>query len=398
MEGIAHYDDPTAGWPDPEHTTLQQAVAALAAAAAAQDQHGLHHHHHPFGDLGDSSNGADVSRAPGNVAQHDHHNGHDNITLAGAAAAAGGMHMPLSALDLSTHSQLPPFPHHLGNAGFSMSGSHMQMQMPMQLHLPMQPSSDILAEEQAAAAAKKAEKKERKKREKEEAKRQKAEAERQTVTNSQPTVPQSTQLQTIRPEEATTPNHIVSNSTAGPSRIPAIPAPPKRARPVASNNDPTDAIVRRPGNGDDDGPITNVNEWLAGSWLKGPALRKVAKEKGKFYYIDVMFASSNAYLIDSTGVDLAVHLRKGKFTSQEEKLVDDAITDYLGARGLTREHDLTRMLFGGDGDLLLGDGDAGGNDGAGGTQGSKTRAKNKDRVDLVKAIGESSELCGPCAS
>lgn len=86
------------------------------------------------------------------------------------------------------------------------------------------------------------------------------------------------------------------------------------------------------------------------------------------------------------GVDLAVHLRKGKFTSQEEKLVDDAVTEYLASRGLTREHDLTRMLFG-DGDIGAGDGDAGGNDGQGGSVNQKTRAKNRERVELVKAIG-----------
>lgn len=88
----------------------------------------------------------------------------------------------------------------------------------------------------------------------------------------------------------------------------------------------------------------------------------------------------------SLGVNLAVHLRKGKFTSQEEKLVDDAVTEYLNSRGLSREHDLTRMLFG-DGDIGAGDGDAGGNDGAGGSVNQKTRAKNRERVELVKAIG-----------
>lgn len=88
------------------------------------------------------------------------------------------------------------------------------------------------------------------------------------------------------------------------------------------------------------------------------------------------------------GIDLSVHLRKGKFTSQEEKLVDDAITDFLSARGFNREHDLVRMLFG-EGFLGAGDGEAGVNDGAGGAAGQKTRAKNKDRVELVKAIGES---------
>jgi hypothetical protein len=82
---------------------------------------------------------------------------------------------------------------------------------------------------------------------------------------------------------------------------------------------------------------------------------------------------------------LSVHLRKGKFTSQEEKLVDDAITDYLAARGANREHDLIEMLFG-EGFLAAGDGEAGANGGAAGT---KARAKNKDRVELVKAIGKS---------
>lgn len=85
-----------------------------------------------------------------------------------------------------------------------------------------------------------------------------------------------------------------------------------------------------------------------------------------------------------TGVDLSVHLRKGKFTSQEEKLVDDAITDYLAAKGANREHDLVEMLFG-EGFLAAGDGEAGANAAAG----PKARAKNKGRVELVKAIGES---------
>ncbi|KAJ9092071.1 hypothetical protein QFC19_008845 [Naganishia cerealis] len=364
MEGLGHYDDPTAGWPDPEHTTLQQAVAALAAAAAAQDQHGLHHHHHAFGDLGSSSGGPDVSRAPGSVGQHVDQNTHDdtghNITLAGAAAAAGGINIPLSTLDLANHPHLPPFPQHLGNSGFSIPGPHV--------HMPMHPPPGILDADQVAAEAKKREKKERKRREKEEAKRHKAEAELQAMANSNPSIPQPTQLQLIRPDEALAVSKPAAENNAGPSQIPAIPAAPKRARSEVTHNDPTDAIVRRAANGDDEGPITNVNEWLAGSWLKGPALRKVAKERG---------------------VNLSVHLRKGKFTSQEEKLVDDAITEYLSSRGLTRERHLTQMLFGDGGDPLLGDGEAGGNDGAGGTQGQKTRAKNKDRVDLVKAIAPS---------
>lgn len=45
------------------------------------------------------------------------------------------------------------------------------------------------------------------------------------------------------------------------------------------------------------------------------------------------------------------------------------------------------MLFG-DGDIGAGDGDAGVNDGAGGSISQKTRAKNRERVELVKAIGK----------
>jgi hypothetical protein len=47
------------------------------------------------------------------------------------------------------------------------------------------------------------------------------------------------------------------------------------------------------------------------------------------------------------------------------------------------------MLFG-DGDIGAGDGDAGVNDGAGGSINQKTRAKNRERVELVKAIGKQS--------
>lgn len=39
--------------------------------------------------------------------------------------------------------------------------------------------------------------------------------------------------------------------------------------------------------------------------------------------------------------------------------------------------------------MEAGDGEAGINDGAGGAAGQKTRAKNRERVELVKAIGQS---------
>lgn len=283
MEGLAHYDDPTAGWPDPEHTTLQQAVAAFAAAAAAQESHGLHHHHHnPFGDLGTSNNGPDVSRAPGNVQQHDNHDPH-SITLAGAAAAAGGMNMPLGSLDLSSHQHLPQFPtsahHHLGAQNFSLG-------TPPQLHiLPTPANLSQYSHEQdlaaaAAAQAKKLEKKERKRREKAELKRQAEEQARiaasiasqsNHVINDNATAESSAAPSAQQaPTSAQRPNPIESSSV------------PSTARSLAATFDPSqdDAINRRRAN-DDDGPITDVNEWLAGSWLKGPALRKVAKEKGQ---------------------------------------------------------------------------------------------------------------------
>lgn len=53
------------------------------------------------------------------------------------------------------------------------------------------------------------------------------------------------------------------------------------------------------------------------------------------------------------------------------------------------------MLFG-DGDIGAGDGDAGVNDGVGGAAGQKTRAKNRDRVELVKAIGRPFPSCVLC--
>lgn len=284
MEGLAHYDDPTAGWPDPEHTTLQQAVAAFAAAAAAQDPHGLHHHHHPFGDLGTSSNGPDVSRAPGNVQQHDNHDSHHNITLAGAAAAAGGMNMPLGSLDLSTNQHLPPFPtsahHHLGNPNFSL-GSPPQHILPTPANLSQYSHEQNLATAAAAAAdaqAKKQEKKERKRREKAEVKRQAEEQARITAIASQAnSTISNTALDSTAVPSA---QHASSSTQRSDLTLPSAINSTVRSLAASFEPDHSDAIVRRRGNGDDEGPITDVNEWLAGSWLKGPALRKVAKEKG----------------------------------------------------------------------------------------------------------------------
>lgn len=264
MEGLAHYDDPTAGWPDPEHTTLQQAVAALAAAAA-HDSHELHHHH-PF-DL-DSNSGPDISRAPGNVNRHDNDDAH-NITLAGAAAAAGGMSLGLGGIDLSSHQHLPPFPtaphhHHqhvLDPHPFALSAAASQHLLPS--------TNELLTNEQSesfAAAQAKKEKKERKRREKE--------IKRQAEEEARLAISQHVAADNSMP---------LSGQHASTSAQPLSQAPSTANSRIAStyNTDPSDAIIRRRGNGDDEGPITNVNEWLAGSWLKGPALRKVAKEKGK---------------------------------------------------------------------------------------------------------------------
>lgn len=266
MEGLAHYDDPTAGWPDPEHTTLQQAVAALAAAAA-HDSHDLHHHH-PF-DL-DSNSGPDISRAPGNVGRHDNDDSH-HITLAGAAAAAGGMNLPLGALDLSSHQHLPPFPtaphhhhHHLDPSPFSLP--------PTSQHILPAPSTLQLTPDQSAAAVaaqvKKQEKKERKRREKQELKRQAEE--------------QAHLVNTISDNINIPPDNSVAAASTSAQASSQIPSTSHARLATTYNTDPSDAIIRRRGNGDDDGPITDVNAWLAGSWLKGPALRKVAKEKGKY--------------------------------------------------------------------------------------------------------------------
>jgi hypothetical protein len=264
MEGLAHYDDPTAGWPDPEHTTLQQAVAALAAAAA-HDSHELHHHH-PF-DL-DSNAGPDISRAPGNVNRHDNDDAH-NITLAGAAAAAGGMSLGLGGIDLSSHQHLPPFPtaphhHHqhvLDPHPFALSAAASQHLLPS--------ANELLTNEQSesfAAAQAKKEKKERKRREKE--------IKRQAEEEARLAISQHVAADNSMP---------LSGQHTSTSAQPLSQAPSTANSRIAStyNTDPSDAIIRRRGNGDDEGPITNVNEWLAGSWLKGPALRKVAKEKGK---------------------------------------------------------------------------------------------------------------------
>ena len=288
MEGLAHYDDPTAGWPDPEHTTLQQAVAAFAAAAAAQDSHGLHHHHHAFVDLGTPNNGPDVSRAPGNVQQHDNHDTH-NITLAGAAAAAGGMSIPLGSLDLSAHHQhLPPFPtsahQQFGNPNFS-HGTPPQHILPTPANLSQYSHEQDLAAAAVAVAAqaKKLEKKERKRQEKAELKRQAEEQARLAAMPNQSNPPPISN--TPIPSSSAVPSAQRASSSTQHSDFALPTAVSSTGRSLTSAfeaDDNDDAIVRRAGNGGDEGPITDVNEWLAGSWLKGPALRKVAKEKGNY--------------------------------------------------------------------------------------------------------------------
>ena len=197
--------------------------------------------------------------------------------------------MPLGPLDLSAHQHLPPFPtsghQQFGNPNFSL-GTPPQHILPTPANLSQYSHEQDLAAAAAVAAAqaKKLEKKERKRREKAELKRQAEEQARLTAiaNQSNPTPISNTP---VLSSSAVPSAQRASSSTQQPDFALSTPVGltgrPLNSAFEADDND--DAIVRRGANGSDDGPITDVNEWLAGSWLKGPALRRVAKEKGNYY-------------------------------------------------------------------------------------------------------------------
>ncbi|KAJ9091684.1 hypothetical protein QFC20_007578 [Naganishia adeliensis] len=126
-----------------------------------------------------------------------------------------------------------------------------------------------------------------------------------------------------------------------PHPIPVLPMP--------SSGQPT----MRSGDDDDAEATTKANKWIAGTW--------------------------------SQGIDLSLYHRKGKFTAQEEKLVEDAITEYLAAQGYNREHDLLRILLGDD-TSEAGHDETRVSDGANGGTRPKTRTSYKDKAKFVQAI------------